>query len=224
MKRNLRRAGSMAFFVFAVLFLALFFAFALVLMSRDALAQTARGEQVVPLSKKSVRLARNTAGKEKRPNVVFIMADNLGYGDLGCYGGGETRGMPTKNIDKLASESLRFTQFLVEPQCTPTRAAVMTGQYPVRLGLSLVLIEGVPGASGLTSKDFTVAEMFKEIGYDTAIYGKWHLGSEGESQPQRQGDYQEGLPGAIHTLYYGGKGGGRCEKSKALQPENPADY
>ena len=199
MNRKLHPAGIL----FAVLFLAFFFAFASVLMSRDALAQTVPGGTVDPSSGKNIQLALNIDGNAKKPNVVFIMADNLGYGDLGCYGGGETRGMSTKNIDKLASESLRFTQFLVEPQCTPTRAAVMTGQYPVRLGLSLVLIEGVPGASGLTSKDFTVAEMFKDIGYDTAIYGKWHLGIEGDAQPQKQGfDEWYGIPFSTDVSFY----------------------
>jgi arylsulfatase A-like enzyme len=71
-----------------------------------------------------------------KPNVVFILADNVGYGDIGVYGGGELRGAPTPNIDQLAHGGLRFTQFLVEPACTPSRAALMTGQYSIRNGLS----------------------------------------------------------------------------------------
>ena len=70
-----------------------------------------------------------------RPNVVFVLADNVGYGDLGCYGGGELRGAPTPRLDALAQEGLRLTQFLVEPACTPSRAALMTGQYSIRSGL-----------------------------------------------------------------------------------------
>jgi hypothetical protein len=70
--------------------------------------------------------------QEKRPNVVFILADNVGYGDLGPYGGGELRGAPTPNIDQLAREGLRLTQYLVEPGCTPSRAALMTGQYSIK--------------------------------------------------------------------------------------------
>ena len=78
-----------------------------------------------------------TAQQQQKPNVVFILADNVGYGDLGPYGGGELRGAPTPNIDRLAREGLRLTQYLVEPSCTPSRAALMTGQYSIRNGLSL---------------------------------------------------------------------------------------
>jgi len=72
---------------------------------------------------------------EGKPNVVFILADNVGYGDLGPYGGGELRGAPTPRIDALAREGLRLTQFLVEPGCTPSRAALMTGCYSNRVGV-----------------------------------------------------------------------------------------
>ena len=82
--------------------------------------------------------------QQQKPNVVFILADNVGYGDLGSYGGGELRGAPTPRLDQLAKEGLRLTQFLVEPACTPSRAALMTGQYSIRSGLSLIAIEGSP--------------------------------------------------------------------------------
>lgn len=72
---------------------------------------------------------------ENKPNVVFILADNVGYGDMGPYGGGELRGAPTPRVDQLAREGLRLTQYLVEPACTPSRAALMTGQYSIRNGL-----------------------------------------------------------------------------------------
>ena len=84
------------------------------------------------------------AQQANKPNVVFILADNVGYGDLGSYGGGELRGAPTPRLDALAKEGLRLTQFLVEPACTPSRAALMTGQYSIRNGLSLIAIEGTP--------------------------------------------------------------------------------
>ena len=84
------------------------------------------------------------AQQNNKPNVVFILADNVGYGDLGSYGGGELRGAPTPRLDALAQEGLRLTQFLVEPACTPSRAALMTGQYSIRNGLSLIAIEGSP--------------------------------------------------------------------------------
>ena len=82
--------------------------------------------------------------QEGKPNVVFILADNVGYGDLGPYGGGELRGAPTPRIDQLAREGLRLTQYLVEPGCTPSRAALMTGQYSIRNGLSLIIVPGSP--------------------------------------------------------------------------------
>src|SRR6476469_9857161 len=94
-----------------------------------------------------------------QPNVVFILADNVGYGDLGPYGGGELRGAPTPRIDQLAREGLRLTQFLVEPACTPSRAALMTGQYSIRSGLSLIIIPGTPNT--LSARSVTMAQMFK---------------------------------------------------------------
>jgi arylsulfatase len=94
-----------------------------------------------------------------KPNIVFMMADNLGYGDFGVYGGGELRGAPTPRIDSLAREGLRLTQFLVEPGCTPSRAATMTARYSVRSGLSLVLVPGTPNT--LADEEVTVAEMLK---------------------------------------------------------------
>ncbi len=85
-------------------------------------------------------MAAPASAQQKKPNVVFILADNVGYGDLGPYGGGEARGAATPRIDELAKEGLRLTQFLVEPACTPSRAALMTAQYSIRNGLSLVLV------------------------------------------------------------------------------------
>ena len=96
---------------------------------------------------------------DTKPNVVFILADNVGYGDLGPYGGGELRGAPTPRIDQLAREGLRLTQFLVEPGCTPSRAALMTGQYSIRNGLSLIIVPGSP--STLSKNAFTMGELFK---------------------------------------------------------------
>jgi hypothetical protein len=76
------------------------------------------------------------ANAQDRPNVVIMLADNVGYGDIGAYGAGEVRGMPTPRIDQLASQGLQLTQFLVEPGCTPSSAALMTGRYSPRAGLS----------------------------------------------------------------------------------------
>ena len=130
---------------------------------------------------------------ETRPNVVFILADNVGYGDLGPYGGGELRGFPTPRIDGLAREGLRLTQYLVEPSCTPSRAALMTGQYSIRNGLSLVLVPGTENT--LSAEAFTIGDMFHQAGYATAIYGKWHLGRDPQSLPTAHGfDEFYGIP------------------------------
>ena len=131
--------------------------------------------------------------QEKKPNVVFILADNVGYGDLGPYGGGELRGAPTPRIDQMAREGLRLTQYLVEPGCTPSRAALMTGQYSIRNGLSLVLVPG--SESTLSARAVTMGELFKGVGYATAIFGKWHLGGEPQSLPTAHGfDEFYGIP------------------------------
>jgi len=89
------------------------------------------------------------AAAQQRPNVVFILADNVGYGDMGPYGGGELRGYPTPRVDELAREGLHLTQFLVEPSCTPSRSALMTGQYSIRNALSLATIPGTPNTLSL---------------------------------------------------------------------------
>lgn len=125
------------------------------------------------------------AQDNEKPNVILMLVDNLGYGDLSIYNGGIRGGMRTPNIDKLASEGMRFTQFLVEPGCTPSRAGLMTGQYSIRNGMSLVIVPGMAG--GLEEDDFTLGKLFKNAGYNTAYAGKWHLGPLAVSQPQNQG-------------------------------------
>jgi arylsulfatase A-like enzyme len=130
---------------------------------------------------------------QQKPNVVFILADNVGYGDMGPYGGGELRGYPTPNVDQLAREGLHFTQYLVEPGCTPSRAALMTGQYSIRSGLSLLSLAGSPNT--LPGKAYTMGQLFKDAGYATAIFGKWHLGSDPQSLPTAHGfDEFYGIP------------------------------
>jgi arylsulfatase A-like enzyme len=133
--------------------------------------------------------------QQAKPNILFILADNVGYGDLGPYGGGELRGAPTPRIDQLAAEGLRLTQFLVEPACTPSRAALMTGRYSIRSGLSLVAVAGTD--ISLPAREITMAEMLRDVGYATAIFGKWHLGAQPYSQPQNKGfDEFYGIPPA----------------------------
>src|SRR5437899_7072360 len=133
------------------------------------------------------------SAQDKKPNIVFILADNIGYGDIGVYGGGELRGAPTPRIDELAHEGLRLTQYLVEPGCTPSRAALMTGQYSIRNGLSLIIVPG--SLSTLPKGAVTMGELFKGAGYATAIFGKWHLGAEPQSLPTAHGfDEFYGIP------------------------------
>ncbi len=120
-----------------------------------------------------------------KPNVVIMLGDNVGYGDIGAYGAGEVRGMPTPRIDSIASQGLRLTQYLVEPACTPSRAALMTGRYSPRVGLGTVIIANTPNT--LQANEVTLGELFKSQGYVTALAGKWHLGASEISWPTRQG-------------------------------------
>ena len=138
----------------------------------------------------------------KKPNIVIMLSDNLGYGDLGSYGGGLIRGAPTPQLDKLAAEGTRFTNFNTETECTPSRSALMTGRYAVRSGtLRAVGVPGLPG--GLPSWEVTIAEVLSEEGYDTAIYGKWHLGSSDERAPTNHGfDEWWGFPFSTDVTMY----------------------
>ena len=138
----------------------------------------------------------SSASAQDRPNVVIMLGDNVGYGDIGAYGAGEIRGMPTPRIDQLAAEGLRLTQYLVEPACTPSRAALQTGRYSLRSGLSSVIIGGTPNT--LQAGEMTLGELFKSQGYATAMAGKWHLGASEQSWPTRQG-FDEYRVGVLET-------------------------
>lgn len=130
------------------------------------------------------------------PNVVLMLADNVGYGDIGAFQGGEIRGMPTPRIDYLASEGLTLTQFITEPGCTPSRAGLNTGRYSHRCGLGSIIVAGTPNT--LSDDEITLAELFKSVGYNTAMTGKWHLGSEEQSLPVNQG-FDEYKVGVLET-------------------------
>ncbi|HEY6325249.1 MAG TPA: sulfatase-like hydrolase/transferase [Candidatus Cybelea sp.] len=121
-----------------------------------------------------------------KPNIVFILVDNVGWGDFSVYGGTT----PTPRIDKLASEGIRFNNYNVEAQCTPTRSAIMTGRHPVRSGTA----SAVPGQGkfGLTPWEYTTANLLSDAGYATALYGKWHLGNTQGRLPNDQGFDQWG--------------------------------
>jgi arylsulfatase len=124
----------------------------------------------------------------KRPNIVYILADDVGWGELGWQGGGKHRGTPTPELDAMAAEGMRFWSAYAEPSCTPSRIAINTGRHPVRTGLLSVLWPGQ--TEGLSPDEVTVAEVLSKAGYDTAMWGKWHLGELPEQAPENQGyDY-----------------------------------
>lgn len=145
------------------------------------------------LASSSASAAAHPPARRGRPNIVFMLVDNLGYGDLSCYTGGPIRGVSTPRIDKFASEGLRLTNFNVEPECTPSRSAFMTGRMPIRSGTASVVMTG--GKDGLTPWEYTIAELLSDAGYTTAHYGKWHLGTEEGRLPTNQGfDEWFGIP------------------------------
>lgn len=121
----------------------------------------------------------------KKPNIVFIMTDDVGWGDLGSYGGGETRGCETPHLDRMANEGMRFTNYYGQASCTAGRAAFITGRIPLRTGLSTVLSPG--DLNGLQKEDPTIAEALKKLDYQTAQWGKWHLGDKAENFPTAHG-------------------------------------
>jgi arylsulfatase A len=137
------------------------------------------------------------AASPRPPNFILILADNLGYGDLGCYGSTRHR---TPHIDRLAREGTRFTDcYAASGVCTPSRAALMTGCYPRRVGLHYTEPDGAVlrpvSRNGLHPGEVTIAETLKSRGYATAIVGKWHLGDQLPFLPTRQGfDYWYGIP------------------------------
>jgi len=116
----------------------------------------------------------------KRPNVVFILTDDQGYGELGCHGNPIIK---TPNLDRLHSESVRFTDFQVSPTCSPTRASWMTGRHEFRSGVTHTINE----RERLSLKAVTIAQVLKSAGYTTGIFGKWHLGDEAPHQPDQRG-------------------------------------
>jgi arylsulfatase A-like enzyme len=140
-------------------------------------------------------------GSQGKPNIVFILMDNLGYGELGCYGGGILRGAPTLRIDQLAAEGTRLLNFNVESQCTPSRSAIMTGRFSIRSGTHSVPIGG--GPEGLTRWEVTIARLLSGTGYSTAHFGKWHLGSDEGRLPNDQGfDEWYGIPRTLDESFW----------------------
>ena len=130
--------------------------------------------------------------QEEKPNIIIFFTDDQGYADLGCYG---AEGFETPHIDQLAKEGIRFTNFYVPATvCTPSRAGLMTGRYPKRSNMHEAVLFPFSD-TGLSTEEFTMAEMLKSAGYSTACIGKWHLGHKPEYMPNNHGfDYFYGVP------------------------------
>jgi arylsulfatase A-like enzyme len=126
-----------------------------------------------------------------RPNIIIVLTDDQGYADIGCFG---AQGFKTPNLDRLAAGGIRFTNFYsAAPVCSPSRAALLTGSYPARVGVTDVLFPN--SSTGLNPEELTIADLLKSVGYATAAVGKWHLGDDKTVLPIRQGfDEYFGLP------------------------------
>lgn len=130
-------------------------------------------------------MVHSSEADQKPPNILLIVGDDVGYGDLGAYGGGEGRGMPTPHLDALANGGITFFSFYGQPSCTPGRAAIQTGRIPNRSGMTTVAFQGEGG--GLPKGEWTLASMLKQAGYRTYFTGKWHLGEADYALPNAHG-------------------------------------
>ena len=122
---------------------------------------------------------------QKKPNIIMLMSDDVGWGDYGVYGGGVALGHPTPNIDRMAKEGATFSSWYGQASCTAGRASFMTGRIPIRTALSVVVVPGDP--NGLKAETPTIAEFFQKNGYSTYFSGKWHLGDVPKFYPIEHG-------------------------------------
>ncbi|MFP6809118.1 MAG: sulfatase-like hydrolase/transferase [Pseudomonadales bacterium] len=139
---------------------------------------------------------------DSKPNIVLVLMDNFGYGEVGVYGGGVLRGAATPNIDSIAAEGFQLTNFNVEAECTPSRSALMTGRYGIRTRQQ---IKGPPRGIwyGITRWEITLAEMLSDTGYATGMFGKWHLGDAEGRYPTDQGfDEWYGIPNSSDQAFW----------------------
>jgi arylsulfatase A-like enzyme len=153
--------------------------------------------------------ATSSSSQSKRPNIIYIMTDDMGYGDLSCYG---RKDYSTPNLDKLASQGMKFTHaYAAGPLCTPTRAAFMTGRFPARVPVGLIeplTATQKDRAIGLTPNYPSIATRVKASGYETVLIGKWHLGILPQHGPNKNGfDYFFGIrSGAADYISHNGSG------------------
>ncbi|MCA9056669.1 MAG: sulfatase-like hydrolase/transferase, partial [Planctomycetaceae bacterium] len=135
----------------------------------------------MPLAVLCVLGGANSAGLAKdRPNVILVITDDQGYGDIAAHGNEVIR---TPNLDRLHSQSVRLTDFHVDPTCSPTRSALMSGRYSTRTGVW----HTIQGRSLMAAGEVTLGEVFAANGYRTGMFGKWHLGDNYPCRPQDQG-------------------------------------
>ena len=172
------------------------------------------------------RAARAAAGDSRLPNIIVILADDLGYADLGCQG---CRDIPTPHIDSLARNGVRFTSgYVTAPLCSPTRAGLLTGRYQQRFGF-----ETNPGPEayaddrfGLPRSEPTLAERLKPAGYTTGMFGKWHLGYKPELQPTARGfdEFFGFLSGAANYLPNSRRAARLNPLLRGTQPAEESEY
>ncbi len=145
---------------------------------------------IIVLNGMNAVLAKTPEYKNK-PNIIILFADDLGYGDIGCYG---SKVIKTPHLDQMAADGMRFTDFYVSAaSCTPSRASLMTGVYAARIGLEKVVDD--LSTTGLSAAELTIADYLKQDGYKTALFGKWHLGHHPEFMPRQHGfDEFFGIP------------------------------
>jgi len=147
-----------------------------------------------------VFMSGSAQAQSDTPNIILLVSDDTGYGDLGPYGGGEGRGMPTPNINRLADEGMTLFSFYAQPSCTPGRAAMQTGRIPNRSGMTTVAFQGQGG--GLPAAEWTLASVLKTAGYQTFFTGKWHLGEADYALPNAQGYDEMKYAGLYHLNAY----------------------
>ncbi len=157
---------------------------------------------LAPVLIASAPLTAVAAESDDKPNIVLVLMDNFGWGEIGVYGGGVMRGAPTPRIDSIAAEGFQLTNFNVEAECTPSRSALMTGRYGIR---TRQRPDGPPRGVwyGITQWEITLAEMLSDAGYVNGIFGKWHLGDTEGRLPTDQGfDEWIGIPRSSDRAFW----------------------